>query len=130
MVNYLDFVAEDESIMRIRNIYNARLFDQQQWELQIRNFNLKIIDTENNDLVTYDHVTHEIFNEFIQDAHEFLIFLINHINEIIVGEQGANQSLLNNPKSKTPEPEGENSPTWINEIFQVNFDDYIPLAPS
>ena len=56
--------------------------------------------------------------------------MINHINEIIVGEQGANQSLLNNPKSKTPEPEGENSPTWINEIFQVNFDDYIPLAPS
>merc|ERR1711973_408704 len=60
----------------------------------------------------------EFDNYMQQDAHEFLIFLINHINEIIVGEQGANQSLLNNPKSKTPEPEGENSPTCINEIFQ------------
>ena len=51
-----------------------------------------------------------------EDAHEFLNFLINHINEIIVGEQGGAGT-----KAKTGEPETEpqNSPTWINEIFQV-----------
>ena len=59
---------------------------------------------------------------YFQDAHEFLIFLINHINEIIVGEQGNAQSQsANNSKTKSTsvEPEAENAPTWINEIFQV-----------
>ena len=60
--------------------------------------------------------------KFLQDAHEFLIFLINHINEIIVGEQnpGPGQALTNS-KSKTPEPDTTDTPapTWINEIFQV-----------
>ena len=60
----------------------------------------------------------------MQDAHEFLIFLINHINEIIVGEQNAGPALTNslvNSKSKTPEPDTTDAPapTWINEIFQV-----------
>ena len=57
--------------------------------------------------------------DFFQDAHEFLIFLINHINEIIVGEQsgGAGISIS---KPKSPETETENSITWINEIFQVS----------
>ena len=53
-----------------------------------------------------------------QDAHEFLIFLINHINEIIVGEQSPSAS--NGCRVKTPgETDSESSPTWINEIFQV-----------
>ena len=62
------------------------------------------------------------FDTNFQDAHEFLIFLINHINEIIVGEQGNGQSQsANNSKTKSTsvEPEAENAPTWINEIFQV-----------
>ena len=55
---------------------------------------------------------------FCQDAHEFLIFLINHINEIIVGEQSPGAT--NGCRVKTPgEADSENSPTWINEIFQV-----------
>ena len=54
-----------------------------------------------------------------QDAHEFLIFLINHINEIIVGEQSPS-SASNGCRVKTPgEADSESSPTWINEIFQV-----------
>lgn len=62
----------------------------------------------------------EFDNYMQQDAHEFLIFLINHINEIIVGEQNNNSS--NGCKAKNPEPgeaDSESSPTWINEIFQV-----------
>ena len=59
----------------------------------------------------------------MQDAHEFLIFLINHINEIIVGElSGAGGPGVNLSKAKTPDNEAENSITWINEIFQVNTD--------
>ena len=59
----------------------------------------------------------------MQDAHEFLIFLINHINEIIVGElSGAGGPGVNLSKAKTPDNEAENSITWINEIFQVNND--------
>jgi len=57
----------------------------------------------------------EFDNYMQQDAHEFLIFLINHINEIIVGEQPAS--------AKTPGPgqtsrPNESPPTWINDIFQ------------
>ena len=48
--------------------------------------------------------------------------MINHINEIIVGEQNGGGS-VNNSKSKSSgeTTEAENSPTWINEIFQVTF---------
>merc|ERR1719507_815250 len=60
----------------------------------------------------------EFDNYMQQDAHEFLIFLINHINEIIVGEQSPGAS--NGCRVKTPgEADSESSPTWINEIFQV-----------
>ena len=56
----------------------------------------------------------------LQDAHEFLIFLINHINEIIVGEQGQSHAGNNSSKSRSSvEQEAEPGPTWINEIFQV-----------
>lgn len=54
-----------------------------------------------------------------QDAHEFLNFLINHINEIILAER-------NNGKAKTSVTVGEiplntsasSDPTWVHEIFQ------------
>ena len=59
-----------------------------------------------------------------QDAHEFLIFLINHINEIIVGELGGGGGPgVGLSKAKTPDTAtAENSITWINEIFQVTTD--------
>ena len=59
-----------------------------------------------------------------QDAHEFLIFLINHINEIIVGElSGGAGPGVGLSKAKTPDTDtAENSITWINEIFQVTTD--------
>ena len=76
-------------------------------------------------------VIRSLQEDFFQDAHEFLIFLINHINEIIVGEQsgGAGISIS---KPKSPETETENSITWINEIFQVStiFCDASPAALS
>jgi len=62
----------------------------------------------------------EFDNYMQQDAHEFLIFLINHINEIIVGElSGGAGPGVNLTKAKTPDTDTtENSITWINEIFQ------------
>ncbi|KPJ01031.1 Ubiquitin carboxyl-terminal hydrolase 12 [Papilio xuthus] len=63
----------------------------------------------------------EFDNYMQQDAHEFLNFLINHINEIILAER--NQSTL-----KVHKPAGEvtcngsvpqsTEPTWVHEIFQ------------
>ncbi|XP_023320289.1 ubiquitin carboxyl-terminal hydrolase 46 isoform X2 [Eurytemora carolleeae] len=58
----------------------------------------------------------EFDNYMQQDAHEFLNFLINHINEIIVGEQNQNQG--GKPKPGEPDQEPQNNPTWINDIFQ------------
>ncbi|XP_041973238.1 ubiquitin carboxyl-terminal hydrolase 46 [Aricia agestis] len=66
----------------------------------------------------------EFDNYMQQDAHEFLNFLINHINEIILAER--NQSTLKIPKANGS---GENvtcngttpqntEPTWVHEIFQ------------
>ena len=49
----------------------------------------------------------------MQDAQEFLNFLINHINEIILGEQQGSK------KAGDPDPDPQNNPTWINDIFQV-----------
>jgi len=62
----------------------------------------------------------EFDNYMQQDAHEFLIFLINHINEIIVGElSGGGGPGVGLSKAKTPDTDtAENSITWINEIFQ------------
>lgn len=59
-----------------------------------------------------------------QDAHEFLNFLINHINEIILAERnqgktkmavtenGTNGNNNNNNNAATTDP------TWVHEIFQ------------
>ncbi|XP_034825201.1 ubiquitin carboxyl-terminal hydrolase 46 [Maniola hyperantus] len=68
----------------------------------------------------------EFDNYMQQDAHEFLNFLINHINEIILAER--NQSTLKLPKTDgTKEgvtcngtaPQSQNTdPTWVHEIFQ------------
>lgn len=53
------------------------------------------------------------FDNFMQqDAQEFLNFLINHINEIILGEQQGTK------KPGEPDQDHQNKPTWINEIFQ------------
>merc|ERR1719186_761256 len=61
----------------------------------------------------------EFDNYMQQDAHEFLIFLINHINEIIVGAQGGGgNGPGNNSKNRLGETDPESAPTWINEIFQ------------
>lgn len=57
----------------------------------------------------------EEFNNYMQqDAHEFLNFLINHINEIILSERNNAKSKdgLSNDKSVPDEP------TWVHEIFQ------------
>jgi ubiquitin carboxyl-terminal hydrolase 12/46 len=63
----------------------------------------------------------EFDNYMQQDAHEFLNFLINHINEIIVGEQtqGPAVQVGNNSRAKMlNNHEGEKNHTWINDIFQ------------
>ncbi|XP_075234974.1 ubiquitin-specific protease 12/46 [Lycorma delicatula] len=66
----------------------------------------------------------EFDNYMQQDAHEFLNFLINHINEIILAERGQNK---NNGRpginySQTDVTDGDCSsqtePTWVHEIFQ------------
>lgn len=53
----------------------------------------------------------EFDNYMQQDAHEFLNFLINHINEIILSER-PQKSKSNDGDSSPPEP------TWVHEIFQ------------
>lgn len=63
----------------------------------------------------------EFDNYMQQDAHEFLNFLINHINEIIVGEQSQGPAVQvgNNSRAKMlNNHEGEKNHTWINDIFQ------------
>ena len=56
----------------------------------------------------------EEFDNYVQqDAHEFLNFLINHINEIILAERNQGQKKNTSEKSDIP-PE----PTWVHEIFQ------------
>lgn len=69
------------------------------------------------------------FDNFMQqDAHEFLIFLINHINEIIAAERNQSTGKASGKSSGssttetvTPNIQGDNQPpppTWINDIFQ------------
>ncbi|PZC79840.1 ubiquitin carboxyl-terminal hydrolase 46 isoform X1 [Helicoverpa armigera] len=65
----------------------------------------------------------EFDNYMQQDAHEFLNFLINHINEIILAER--NQSTLKVQKNASGESVTCNGtapqsaePTWVHEIFQ------------
>jgi ubiquitin carboxyl-terminal hydrolase 12/46 len=57
----------------------------------------------------------EFDNYMQQDAHEFLIFLINHINEILVGEQPGAGLKAAGPHHRPPDCQQ----TWINDIFQV-----------
>lgn len=55
----------------------------------------------------------EEFDNYVQqDAHEFLNFLINHINEIILAER--NQG----PKKGATINDTPPEPTWVHEIFQ------------
>lgn len=66
----------------------------------------------------------EFDNYMQQDAHEFLNFLINHINEIILAERTTKE-----PPSQTSNgtfggvgiktSEGQAEPTFVHEIFQV-----------
>lgn len=65
----------------------------------------------------------EFDNYMQQDAHEFLNFLINHINEIILaerntgkGKNGTNNTNGGNGSGGTNE--GPTEPTWVHEIFQ------------
>lgn len=69
----------------------------------------------------------EFDNYMQQDAHEFLNFLINHINEVILSER---PQANNNSKSKLGSAQdtgggdsnssssGFEEPTWVHEIFQ------------
>uniref|UniRef100_A0A6M2DLQ3 ubiquitinyl hydrolase 1 n=1 Tax=Xenopsylla cheopis TaxID=163159 RepID=A0A6M2DLQ3_XENCH len=56
----------------------------------------------------------EFDNYMQQDAHEFLNFLINHINEIILAERSQNTCKSKTGGGDPPQPE----PTWVHEIFQ------------
>lgn len=64
-----------------------------------------------------------------QDAHEFLNFLINHINEIILAERNQgkvktgvtiteNGSTLTNNNNNNSSNTATTEPTWVHEIFQ------------
>merc|ERR1712210_422442 len=53
-----------------------------------------------------------------QDAHEFLNFLINHINEIIVSERSQQQSGKGNKTPINNDHPDNKKPTWISDIFQ------------
>lgn len=56
-----------------------------------------------------------------QDAHEFLNFLINHINEIIVSERSQQQSGKGNKTPINNDHPDNKKPTWISDIFQGIF---------
>ncbi|XP_012141795.1 ubiquitin-specific protease 12/46 isoform X2 [Megachile rotundata] len=58
----------------------------------------------------------EFDNYMQQDAHEFLNFLINHINEIILAER--NQSKPAGGKCGAGDAGSPPEPTWVHEIFQ------------
>jgi ubiquitin carboxyl-terminal hydrolase 12/46 len=58
-------------------------------------------------------------NYMQQDAHEFLNFLINHINEIIVSERTQNPG--KNGKNVPTDTTDSKKPTWISDIFQGIF---------
>lgn len=67
-------------------------------------------------------------NYMQQDAHEFLNFLINHINEIIVSERnqpsnvgGKNNKNASQQTASELNADGSKKPTWISDIFQGIF---------
>lgn len=66
----------------------------------------------------------EFDNYMQQDAHEFLNFLINHINEIILAERNQGKAKTSSNGVTVGESASSNSstsstePTWVHEIFQ------------
>lgn len=63
----------------------------------------------------------EFDNYMQQDAHEFLNFLVNHINEIIVAERNQGKAKVSSNGVTIGEPSSSASssePTWVHEIFQ------------
>lgn len=64
----------------------------------------------------------EFDNYMQQDAHEFLNFLINHINEIIVAERNQGKTKSTTGVTTNEIPNNINNPntepTWVHEIFQ------------
>ncbi|KAK0084741.1 hypothetical protein PV325_006495 [Microctonus aethiopoides] len=67
-------------------------------------------------IATQKKKVEEFDNYMQQDAHEFLNFLINHINEIILAER--NQSQVPNGKAGAGDAGTPPEPTWVHEIFQ------------
>lgn len=66
-------------------------------------------------------------NYMQQDAHEFLNFLINHINEIILAERNQGKAkttpngsgvTVNENTSTNSSSNASSEPTWVHEIFQ------------
>ncbi|CRK95749.1 CLUMA_CG009206, isoform A [Clunio marinus] len=67
----------------------------------------------------------EFDNYMQQDAHEFLNFLINHINEIILAERNqgktkptTNGVILGENETNNNSSTSTSEPTWVHEIFQ------------
>lgn len=66
----------------------------------------------------------EFDNYMQQDAHEFLNFLINHINEIILAERNQGKSKTSTTSNgsgngtSTTTNATTTEPTWVHEIFQ------------
>ncbi|CAG0887141.1 unnamed protein product [Darwinula stevensoni] len=68
----------------------------------------------------------EDFDNYMQqDAHEFLIFLMNHVNEVMLAERQASQPNVGKSKNDVQPGSGQNQqrkekpePTWVHEIFQ------------
>lgn len=61
----------------------------------------------------------EFDNYLQQDAHEFLNFLINRINEIILAERQSQNPKLSKSGNPTDQHDPKNQePTWVHEIFQ------------
>lgn len=66
----------------------------------------------------------EFDNYMQQDAHEFLNFLINHINEIILSERNQGKVKTSStgvnelPSNGSHSASNNSEPTWVHEIFQ------------
>lgn len=60
----------------------------------------------------------EFDNYLQQDAHEFLNFLINRINEIILAERQSQTPKVNKSGSSDQHDPKNQEPTWVHEIFQ------------
>ncbi|XP_049837823.1 ubiquitin carboxyl-terminal hydrolase 46 isoform X1 [Schistocerca gregaria] len=69
-----------------------------------------------NDFCFNIFFTEEFDNYMQQDAHEFLNFLINHINEIILERHQSSNKPKTGGNGETPSSQQE--PTWVHEIFQ------------